>query len=76
MARAGISGHAIMPTSCESLTIWLAITDLKDCEGVKDFHELKGERKGTFSMHVTGNYCITFKWDGTDVYDVEFEDYH
>lgn len=53
-----------------------AITDLKDCEGVKDFHELKGDRKGTFSMHVTGNYCITFKWDGTDVYDVDFEDYH
>jgi proteic killer suppression protein len=53
-----------------------AITDLKDCEGVKDFHELKGERKGTFSMHVTGNYCITFKWNGTDVYDVDFEDYH
>ena len=53
-----------------------AITDLKDCEGVKDFHELKGECKGTFSMHVSGNYCITFKWDGINVYDVNFEDYH
>ncbi len=53
-----------------------AIADLKDCNGVKDFHELKGNRKGTYSMHVSGNYCITFKWDGQDVYDVYFEDYH
>jgi proteic killer suppression protein len=52
------------------------IAGLKDCEGVKDFHELKGNRKGTYSMHVTGNYCITFKWDGRDVYDMDFEDYH
>ncbi len=53
-----------------------AISDLKDCEGVKDFHELKGNRSGTFSMHVSGNYCVTFKWDGHDVYDLDFEDYH
>lgn len=55
-----------------------AITDLKDCNGVKDFHELKGNRKHIYSMHVTGNYCITFKWnEGTkEVYDIDFEDYH
>nr|WP_245835482.1 type II toxin-antitoxin system RelE/ParE family toxin [Thalassospira mesophila] len=27
-------------------------------------------------MHVTGNWCITFKWDGTDVTVLAFEDYH
>jgi len=53
-----------------------AITDLKDVIGVKDFHSLKGQRKDTYSMHVTGNYCITFKWNGQDVFDVNFEDYH
>lgn len=52
------------------------ITSLQDCEGVKDFHELKGDRKGTYSMHVTGNWCITFQWSGSDVYDLDFEDYH
>ncbi len=50
--------------------------DPQDCAGLKDFHELKGNRKGTYSMHVTGNYCITFKWDGRDAYDLNFEDYH
>ncbi len=52
------------------------VTSIEDCKDVKDFHELKGKRKGTYSMHVTGNYCITFKWDGHDMYDVNFEDYH
>jgi len=52
------------------------LTDIKDCVGIKDFHELKGARKGTYSMHVTGNYCVTFKWDGEHAYDLDFEDYH
>lgn len=52
------------------------IGTLDDCIGVKNFHELKGSRKGTYSMHTTGNYCLTFKWDGEDVYDLDFEDYH
>lgn len=52
------------------------VTELKDCAGVKDFHELRGDRKGTYSMHVSGNYCITFRWKDGAVTDVDFEDYH
>jgi proteic killer suppression protein len=53
-----------------------AITDLKDCIGVKDFHQLKGARKGTYSMHVNGNYCITFRWLNGEARDIDLEDYH
>lgn len=53
-----------------------SITDLKDCHGVKNFHPLKGNRKGHYSMHVSGNWCITFTWDGHDVTVLAFEDYH
>lgn len=53
-----------------------AISDLRDCAGVKDFHQLKGDRRGTYSMHVSGNQCITFRWRDGDVFDVDFEDYH
>ncbi len=53
-----------------------AITSLDDCHGVKDFHELKGDRKGQYSMHVSGNWCITFTFDGTDVTILDLEDYH
>ena len=40
------------------------------------FHELKGDRKGTFSISVTGNYRITFRFEGEDAVDVDLEDYH
>lgn len=53
-----------------------AITTLEDCAGVKDFHELKGSRKGEYSMHVSGNWCITFTFDGTDATILNLEDYH
>jgi len=40
------------------------------------FHELKGRRRGTFAVNVSGNYRITFGWDGEDAVDVDLEDYH
>ena len=53
-----------------------AIVVPEDCIGVRDFHQLKGKRKGTYAMSVSGNYRITFRWDDGDVVDVDFEDYH
>ena len=39
-------------------------------------HELKGERKGTWAIKVTGNWRITFRFEPGEAYDVDFEDYH
>ena len=39
-------------------------------------HELRGRRKGTWSVKVSGNWRITFKFDGPDAIDVNYEDYH
>jgi proteic killer suppression protein len=39
-------------------------------------HELKGDRKGTWSVWVSGNYRITFEIDGEDASNVDLEDYH
>lgn len=52
------------------------VAALEDCEGVKDFHPLKGDRAGDYSMHVSGNWRITFTFDGTDVTVLDLEDYH
>ncbi len=52
------------------------ITDPKDCQGVMGFHPLKGDRAGTFAMTVTANWRLTFKWNGKDVTDIDYEDYH
>jgi proteic killer suppression protein len=40
------------------------------------FHELSGDRRGTYSVSVTGNYRITFSFVGENVMDVDYEDYH
>ncbi len=39
-------------------------------------HSLRGERKGEYSITVTGNWRITFRLQGNAVTDVKFEDYH
>ncbi|MGQ0677018.1 MAG: type II toxin-antitoxin system RelE/ParE family toxin [Rhodospirillales bacterium] len=38
------------------------------------FHALHGARR--WSVRVTGNWRITFGWDGVDAIDVDLEDYH
>lgn len=39
-------------------------------------HPLKGDRKGEWAMTVSGNWRITFRFDGEDAVDVNLEDYH
>jgi toxin HigB-1 len=41
-----------------------------------DLHELKGSRKGTWSIKVSGNWRITFRFENGNAYDVNLEDYH
>lgn len=39
-------------------------------------HPLTGNRQGTWSIRVTGNWRITFRFEDGNVYDVDLEDYH
>ena len=39
-------------------------------------HRLTGDRRGTWSLHVTHNWRLTFRIDGDEIADVNFEDYH
>jgi len=41
-----------------------------------DLHQLKGDRKGTWSVSVSGNWRVTFKFVGPDADCVDYEDYH
>lgn len=54
-----------------------AATSPKDMDlpGLR-LHELKGPRKGTWAVNVTGNWRLTFRFDGVDASDVNYEDYH
>jgi proteic killer suppression protein len=41
-----------------------------------DLHALKGNRRGTWAVSVSGNWRITFRFLASDVTDVDYEDYH
>jgi len=38
--------------------------------------QLKGKRKGQFSIRINNQWRICFKWQGNDAFDVEITDYH
>ena len=39
-------------------------------------HGLRGGRAGTYAVSVSGNWRITFAFDGEDAIEVDLEDYH
>ncbi|HEX5081094.1 MAG TPA: type II toxin-antitoxin system RelE/ParE family toxin [Blastocatellia bacterium] len=41
-----------------------------------NLHQLKGDRKGGWSIWVSANYRITFRFKQGDAHDVNLEDYH
>ena len=61
----------------------LILTNLDQSEKPDDMrlpglrlHPLKGQRKGTWAVSVTGNWRVTFRFSGKDAEDVDYEDYH
>lgn len=71
----------VRPEQADRLRIILgrlhASTSPKDMDlpGLR-LHELKGGRKGTWSVTVSGNGRVTFRFEGKDALDVDYEDYH
>lgn len=71
----------IRPEHAERLRLVLArlhaSTQPKDMDlpGLR-LHELKGESKGTWSVTVSGNWRVTFRFEGKDALDVNYVDYH
>lgn len=51
-----------------------SIEDL-DIPGYR-LHPLKGNRKGNWSITVNGNCRVTFEFTDSNVYIVNYEDYH
>ncbi len=61
----------------------LILTNLDQAESPKDMdlpglqlHELKGSRKNIWSVSVSGNWRVTFRFIGRDAEIVNYEDYH
>lgn len=49
--------------------------EMMNLPGLK-LHPLKGKRKGFWSVWVTGNWRILFRFDGSHACDVDLVDYH
>jgi proteic killer suppression protein len=60
------------------VTALVAAADLDSLEALPGWrlHELKGERAGTWSISVTGNWRLTFRIEAGQLADVDLEDYH
>ena len=63
--------------------IAVALADLDDAQTPQDLdlpgyrlHPLKGDRKGFWSIWISGNRRIIFRLEGGEAYDVELIDYH
>lgn len=41
-----------------------------------ELHRLRGDRKGTWAVKVSGNWRVTFTFVGKNAEDVDYEDYH
>ena len=54
-----------------------AATEPKDMNlpGLK-LHELDGKRKGTWSVWISGNWRVAFRFKGKDAETVDYEGYH
>jgi proteic killer suppression protein len=76
------SGRGLRADLATKLAIILhAIDQARNVEQIAKYpgwklHPLKGGRRGEWSIWVTGNFRLTFRVDGDDVYDLDFEDYH
>ncbi|KPA18222.1 Plasmid maintenance system killer [Candidatus Magnetomorum sp. HK-1] len=46
-----------------------------DLPGYK-LHPLSGKEKGTWSVWVSGNWRVTFRFEGQDAIIVDYRDYH
>jgi proteic killer suppression protein len=60
------------------LTALLSAQDIKGLGGPPGWrvHQLTGDRAGTWSISVSGNWRITFEIDNDEIRSLDLEDYH
>lgn len=61
-----------------ALALLSAAADMRTLATVPGWrlHELKGNRKGVWSMTITRNWRLTFRVTGETIHGVDLEDYH
>jgi len=76
------SAKGVPPDAVDKLRAMLTfLQDMQDPEKLRAFplwraHQLTGDRKGVWSLNVTGNWRLTFQIKDGEILDVDYEDYH
>lgn len=52
------------------------ISTIEEIQFLWKCHKLKGERSNIWSLTVSGNWRITFEFKNSNVYILDYEDYH
>ena len=74
-SKAGIQpAHA--PRLRRQLAVLDNLTTLADLPAAWKPHPLSGNLAGLHAVSVSGNWRITFEFDGSDVHLVDYRDYH
>jgi proteic killer suppression protein len=60
------------------LTALLSVENIEGMQGLPGWriHQLTGDRAGTWSISVSGNWRITFEIDTDEIHSLDLEDYH
>jgi proteic killer suppression protein len=59
----------------EYIDLAIELDDLKVPPGNR-LHALSGDRKGQYAISINDQWCICFRFEDGDAYDVEICDYH
>ncbi len=76
------SPKGLPPDSVDKLRAMLSfLQDMQDPARLRSFplwkaHQLTGQRKGVWSLHVTRNWRLTFRIQDDEILDIDYEDYH
>jgi proteic killer suppression protein len=74
--------RGLPPEAVEKLRMQLAfLQDMADVEELRTLphwkvHRLTGDRAGTWALHVTANWRLTFRIEEDALAEVNYEDYH
>jgi proteic killer suppression protein len=60
------------------LAVLIAANDIAGVAGPPGWriHQLRGDRAGTWSISVSGNWRLTFEIRRGEIFDLDLEDYH
>ena len=73
----GLDGQ-IQQRAREKLKYLDSAADLRDLmvPPSNQLEALKGYRQGHYSIPINKQWCVCFRWQGGDAFDVEIVDYH